>query len=48
MWKYNIKMAIRQIGCENVNWIELAADRDKWWSVLNTEMNLGSMNDGIN
>jgi hypothetical protein len=41
MWKYDIKMTIRQIRCEDVNWIELAVDREKCWGVLNAEMNLG-------
>jgi hypothetical protein len=24
-----------------MNWIELAQDRDRWWAVLNAEVNLG-------
>jgi hypothetical protein len=33
-WKNNIKMVLREIGCEGVNWIHLAQDR------VNTKMNI--------
>jgi hypothetical protein len=28
-WDDNIKMDLKEIGCENVNWIYLAQDRDQ-------------------
>jgi hypothetical protein len=36
----NIRMDIREIGWEFVNWINLAQDRDQWLSLINTVMNL--------
>jgi hypothetical protein len=33
-------MVFREIGCENVNWIRLAQDRDRWRALVNTVMNL--------
>jgi hypothetical protein len=29
-WVDNIKMHLREIGCDGRNWIELAQDRDQW------------------
>jgi len=28
----------RNIGCEIVDWINLARERDNWWNVVNTVM----------
>jgi hypothetical protein len=39
-WEYNIKMDLKQIGCEYVDWIYLARDRCKRWAVVNADMNL--------
>jgi hypothetical protein len=39
-WDDNIKMDLGQIGFEDVDWIHLAQDRDRWWAVVNTVMNL--------
>jgi hypothetical protein len=36
----NIKMYLREIGWDGINWIELAQDRDQWRAVVNTVMNL--------
>jgi hypothetical protein len=38
--EYNIKMDLREIGCEGVDWMPLAQDRDQWQSLVNTVMNL--------
>jgi hypothetical protein len=35
----NIKMG-RQVGCRDMDWIELAQDRDRWWALVNAIMNL--------
>jgi hypothetical protein len=39
-WEFNIRMDRREIGCEDVDWMHLAQDRDQWQALLNTVMNL--------
>jgi hypothetical protein len=39
-WVDNIKMDLREIGWDGVDWIELAQDRDQWRALVNTVMNL--------
>jgi hypothetical protein len=39
-WVYNIKMDLQEVGCGSIDWIELAQDRDRWRTLLNTVMNL--------
>ena len=39
-WEDNIKMDLQEVGCECVDWIELAQDRDKWRALVNAVMNL--------
>jgi hypothetical protein len=36
----NIKMDLREIAWDFVDWIELAQDRDQWRALVNTVMNL--------
>jgi hypothetical protein len=36
----NIRSDVRDVGWEIVDWIHLAQDRDQWWAVVNTVMNL--------
>jgi hypothetical protein len=31
---------VREIGHENVDWINLSQNREQWWTVINTVMNL--------
>jgi hypothetical protein len=38
-WEDNIRMDVREIGWEGVDWIHLAQDRDQWPNVVNTIMN---------
>jgi hypothetical protein len=39
-WVDNIKMDLREIGWDGVDWVDMAQDRD-WWRVLvNTILNL--------
>jgi hypothetical protein len=39
-WVDNIKMGLRQIGWDGMDWIELFQDRDQWRALVNTMMNL--------
>ena len=39
-WEDNIKMYVHEVGCEGVDWIDLARDRDRWWALVNAVMNL--------
>jgi hypothetical protein len=39
-WEDNIRMDLREIGLEGVDWIHLAQDRDQWRAVVNTVMNI--------
>jgi hypothetical protein len=36
----NIKMDLREIGWDGVDWIDLAQGRDHWRALMNTVMNL--------
>jgi hypothetical protein len=38
-WMENIKMDIREIGWDGMDWTELAQDRDQWRAPVNTVMN---------
>jgi hypothetical protein len=42
-WEDNIKMDLKEIGTECMGWICVTQDRDKWWAVVNTVMNLSFM-----
>jgi hypothetical protein len=39
-WEDNIKMNLREIGFEDVDWIHWAQDRDRWRALVNTVINL--------
>jgi hypothetical protein len=39
-WVDNIKMDLREIGFEDMDWIHWAQDRDRWQTLVNTVMNL--------
>jgi hypothetical protein len=39
-WEDNIKIDLREIGMDGVNWIWLAEDRVQWLTFVNTVMNL--------
>jgi hypothetical protein len=39
-WVDNIKMDLRQIGWDGVDWINLFRERDRWRALVNTVMNL--------
>jgi hypothetical protein len=37
----NIKMDLRKIERDNMDWIDLAQDRDQWRALMNMVMSLG-------
>jgi len=39
-WEYNIKMDIQEVGCEGMDWIDLAEDRDRFRALVNAVLNL--------
>jgi hypothetical protein len=39
-WKDNIKLDLREIGIDGVNWIQLVQDRVQWRACVNKAMNL--------
>jgi hypothetical protein len=38
-WVDNMKIDLRERSWYGMNWIDLAQNRDKWRSLVNTEMN---------
>jgi hypothetical protein len=40
IWVDNIKMDLREIGWCVMDWVDLAQDRDQWWALVNTILNL--------
>jgi len=46
-WEDNVRMDLREIGWERVDWMHLAQDRSHWWVVVNTVIKLsGSIKGG--
>jgi hypothetical protein len=39
-WVVNIKMDLREIRWDGMDWIDLAQDRDQWRALLNTVIKL--------
>jgi hypothetical protein len=39
-WVDNIKIDLREIGWDGMDWIDLAHDMDQWRALVNTVMNL--------
>jgi hypothetical protein len=39
-WVDNIKMDLREIGWDGMDWIKLAQNSDQWRAIVNTVMNL--------
>jgi hypothetical protein len=39
-WEDNIKMDFQEVGCEGMDWMNLAQDGDSCWASVNSLMNL--------
>jgi hypothetical protein len=39
-WVVSIKIDLRKTGCDGMDWINLAQDRDRWRILVNMMMNL--------
>jgi hypothetical protein len=39
-WEDNIKMALQEVGWEDMDWIDVAQDRDRWRALVIAVMNL--------
>jgi len=39
-WEDNIKMDLQGVGCEGMDWIDVAQDRGRWWALVIAVMNL--------
>jgi hypothetical protein len=39
-WVDSIQIYLKEIGSSDVDWIDLAQDRDQWRALVNTVMNL--------
>ena len=38
VWEDDIRMDLREVGCECVDWMELAQDRDRWGALVSAVM----------
>jgi hypothetical protein len=38
-WVDNIKMDLREVGWDGVDWMDMAQDRDQWRALVNTVLN---------
>ena len=39
-WECNIKMDLQEVGCGDMDWINVALGRDKWQAFANVVINL--------
>jgi len=39
-WMDNIRTDLQEVGCGYMDWIGLAQDRDRWWTLVSAVMNL--------
>jgi hypothetical protein len=39
-WEYNIKIDNQEVGCGDMEWIDLAQDRNRWRALVIAVMNL--------
>jgi hypothetical protein len=40
MWEDNINMDLQEVEMGEMDWTDLAQDRDGWWVLVNAVMNL--------
>ena len=38
-WEDSVKMVLQEVGCGNMDWIDLAQYKDRWRAVVNAVMN---------
>ena len=38
-WEDNIKMGLQEVGCGDMDWMELAQNRDRWRALVSAVMN---------
>jgi hypothetical protein len=38
-WEDNITMDLQEVGCGDMDWIDLAQDKDRWLALVNAVMN---------
>jgi len=38
-WVDNIRMDLQEVGCGYMDWMGLAQDRDRWWTLVSAVMN---------
>ena len=39
-WEDNIKMDLQEVGCEGMDWIDVAQDRERWQALVNVVIDL--------
>ena len=39
-WEDNIKMDLQEVGCEGMDWIDVAQDRKRWRALVDAVMNI--------
>ena len=39
-WEDNVKMDLQEMGWGGMDWIDLAEDRNRWWTLVNAVMKL--------
>ena len=39
-WEDNISIDLQEVGCEGMEWIDMAEDRDRWRALVNAVMKL--------
>jgi hypothetical protein len=39
-WDDNIEVDLKEIECKDVDWIQVAQDKDRWRALVNTVMNV--------
>ena len=39
-WEDNINMDLQEVGCGDMDWTDLAQERDRWRALVNPAMNL--------